>query len=137
LNPESKDVIIITHFQIKNKIEKIYEIHKDIVKKKLQSILINIYFSIDIWTSLNKYLLLGITGDFINYTKEKYLKTFFGLRSIADYNEENQFDVFFPILQEYGIVRKLKAVISDNSGTNDTFYQIIEAYLRKEEEDLQ
>jgi hypothetical protein len=137
LNSESKDAIIITHFQIKNKIEKIYEIHKNIVRKKLQSILINIHFSIDIWTLLNKYLLLRVTRDFINYTKKKYLKILFEFRSVIDHNGKDQFDVLFPIFQEYGIVRKLRAVISDNSDTNDTLCRVIEAYLKREEEDLQ
>src|SRR6266498_3278650 len=35
LNPEAKDVITITHSQVKNKIEKAYDIYKDTVRKKL------------------------------------------------------------------------------------------------------
>ena len=33
------------------------------------------------------------------------------------------------MLQDYGIVQKLGAVVADNSGTNNTLYQEIEAYL--------
>jgi hypothetical protein len=127
----------IIYFLIKNKIEKIYEIYKDIVRKKFQSILINIYFSIDIWTLLNKHLLLEITGDFINYTKEKYLKIFPKFRSVANHNEENQFDALFSIFQKYDIVRKFRIVINDNSNINDILYRIIEIYLRRKKEDLQ
>jgi hypothetical protein len=65
------------------------------------------------------------------------MKILFKFRLIADHNGEDQFDVFFPIFQEYGIVRKLKAVISDNSGINDIFYRIIKTYFRREEKDLQ
>jgi hypothetical protein len=64
------------------------------------------------------------------------LKTLLGLRPVTGYSREDQFDVLLPILQEYGIVRKLGAIISDNSGTNDTLCRAIEAYLRREE-DLQ
>lgn len=137
LNPESKDAITTTHSQVKNKIEKAYEIHKDTVRKKLQSALTNIHLSVDIWTSPNKHLLLGVTGDFIDCTEEKHLKTLLGLRPVAGHSGEDQFDVLLPMLQEYGIVRKLGAVIGDNSGTNDTLCRAIEAYLRREEEDLQ
>jgi hypothetical protein len=65
------------------------------------------------------------------------LKIFLEFRSVADHNREDQFDVLFSILQEYGIVRKLRAVIDDNSGINDIFCRAIKAYFRKEKEDLQ
>jgi hypothetical protein len=84
--------------------------------------------------SPNKHLLLEVTGDFIDCTKEKHLKTLLGLRPVAGYSRENQFDVLLSILQEYGIVRKLEAVISDNSSTNDTFCRAIKAYLGREED---
>jgi hypothetical protein len=137
LNPESKDAITTTHSQVKNKIEKAYDVHKDTIRKKLQSALTNIHLSVDIWTSPNKHLLLGVTGDFVDCTEEKHLKTLLALRPVAGHSGEDQFDVLLPILQEYGIVRKLGAVVSDNSGTNDTLCRAIEAYLRREERDLQ
>jgi hypothetical protein len=87
--------------------------------------------------SPNKHLLLEITKDFINYTEEKYLKTLLGFRPVINYNGEDQFDVLFPIFQKYNIVRKLKAVISDNSDINNIFCRAIKAYFRREEEDLQ
>ena len=72
LNPKSKDFVTTTHSQVKNKIEKAYEIHKDTVRKKLQSALTRIHLSVDIWTSPNKHLLLGVTTDFIDCVEEKY-----------------------------------------------------------------
>ncbi len=84
----------------------------------------------------NKYLLLGVTEDFIDCTEEKYLKTLLGLRLVIDYSKKDQFDVLLPIFEEYGIVRKLGAVVGDNSGINDTLCRAIEVYLRREEEDL-
>ena len=69
--------------------------------------------------------------------EEKYLKTLLGLHPVTGHSGEDQFDVLLPILEEYGIVRKLKAVISDNSDINDTLYRAIKAYLRKEKENLQ
>ena len=48
LNPESKDFVTTTHSQVKNKIEKAYEIHKDTVRKKLQSALTSIHLLVDI-----------------------------------------------------------------------------------------
>src|SRR5271165_2545510 len=120
LNPELKDFVTTTHSQVKNKIEKAYEIHKDTIQKKLQSALTKIHLSVDIWTSPNRHLLLGVTRDFINCIEEKHLKTLLGLCLVAGYSGDNQFDVLLPLLQDYNIVQKLGAVVSDNSRTNDT-----------------
>jgi len=134
LNPESKDFVTTTHSQVKNKIEKAYEIHKDTVRKKLQSALTSIHLSVDIWTSPNKHLLLGVTGDFIDCIEEKHLKTLLGLRLVAGHSGDDQFDVLLPLLQDYDIVRKLGAIVGDNSGTNDTLCRAIETYLKREED---
>jgi len=64
------------------------------------------------------------------------LKTLLELRPIIDHNEEDQFDVLLSIFKKYSIVRKLRTIINDNSGINDTLYRAIKAYLKREEEDL-
>ena len=64
------------------------------------------------------------------------MKTLLGLRPVTGHSGEDQFDVLLPILEEYGIVRKLGAVVGDNSGTNDTLCRAIEAYFKREEGDL-
>lgn len=94
----------------------------------------NIHLLVDIWTSPNKHLLLGVTGDFIDCIEEKHQKTLLGLRLVASHSREAQFEVVLPIIQEYSIVQKLGAVIGDNSSTNDTLYQAIEAHLLEEED---
>ena len=134
LNPKLKDFVTTTHSQVKNKIKKAYKIHKDTVQKKLQSALTSIHLSVDIWTSPNKHLLLGVTGDFIDCIEEKHLKTLLGLRPVAGHSGDDQFDVLLPLLQDYDIVRKLGAIVGDNSGTNDTLCRAIETYLKREED---
>jgi hypothetical protein len=42
--------------------------------------------------------------------------------------------VVLPVLKDYSIVRKLRAIVSDNASINDTLCCIIEAYLFKEED---
>jgi hypothetical protein len=98
--------------------------------------LTNIHLLVDIWTSPNKYLLLGVTRDFVDCIEEKHLKPLFRLRLVVGYSGEDQFDIFLSILQEYSIIQKLGAIAGDNSSTNDTLCRAIEAYLRREEEDL-
>ena len=74
LNSKVNTVIPMTHSTIGRKIDQAFQTHKDSIRKKLQSAL-----SVDIWTSLNKYLLLGITADFVDYDTEKHTKALFAL----------------------------------------------------------
>ena len=134
MNCESKDFITTAHSHIATKVKQSYELHKDTVRKKLQLALTKIHLSVDIWTSPNKHLLLGVTGDFIDCIEEKHLKTLLGLRPVAGHSGDDQFDVLLPLLQDYDIVRKLGAIVGDNSGTNDTLCRAIETYLKREED---
>jgi hypothetical protein len=81
--------------------------------------------------------LLGVTGDFIDCDEERHWKTLLGLRPVAGHSGDNQFDALLPLLQEYSIVQKLRAIIGDNSSTNDTLCRAIEAFLKREDRDSQ
>jgi hypothetical protein len=48
---------------------------------------------------------------------------------VKGHSGKAQSDVLIPILQEYGIVRKLRAVVGDNSSTNNTLYREIQDHL--------
>ena len=61
------------------------------------------------------------------------MKALLALHTVKDHSEEAQFAVLLPVLQNYDIVQKLEAVVADNSGTNDTLCQEIEAHLLKKE----
>jgi len=104
LNPESDDFITTAHSQIGKKITQAFQLHKDTVLKKLQLALSSIYLSVDIWTSPNKRLLLAVTGDFINYTKEKHIKALLALCIVKGHSREEQFAVLLLVLQDYGII---------------------------------
>ena len=75
LNSNLNSIIITTHFQIEWKIKNIFQTHKNIIWKKLQSAFFNIHLFINIWTSSNNYFLLTIITDFVDCTEEKHMKT--------------------------------------------------------------
>ncbi len=99
---------------------KAFQDHKDIVRKKLQSALTYIYLSIDIWTSSNQKLLLGIMADFVDYEEERHTKALITLRRVVGHSRQAQCEVLVPVLQEYSIIQKLRAIVRDNSTTNNT-----------------
>jgi hypothetical protein len=129
LNPKSVRFITTAHSQIGRKIKEAWQTHKDTVRKKLQSALSSIHLSVDIWTSPNRLLLLAVTADFVGYAEERHMKALLALRIVKGHSGKEQFDVLLPVLQDYGIMQKLGAVVADNSGTNDTLCQEIEDHL--------
>ena len=118
-----------SHTTIRYKILQAFQDHKDIIRKKLQSALTHIHLSLDIWTSPNRKLLLGITADFINYEEESHIKALLALRPVKGHSGKAQSDVLIPVLQEYSIIRKLGAVVGDNSSTNNTLCREIQDHL--------
>jgi hypothetical protein len=111
-----------------------WQIHKDTICKRLQSALSSIHLSVDIWTSPNRHFFLAVTADFVDYNEEKLVKALLVLRTVKGHSGEKQFTTLLPILQDYNIVRKLGAVVGNNSGTNDTLCREIETYLFTEED---
>jgi hypothetical protein len=134
INPQSHDYITVAHSQIPKKIHQLWQSRKDIVRKKLQSALSSIHLSLDIWTSPNRLLLLGICAHFVEEGEEKLSKALLALRTVINHSGDEQFATLLPVLQDYGIVRRLGSVVSDNASTNDTLCRAIGSYLKEEEE---
>jgi hypothetical protein len=133
LNPESYDYIITSHSSIPRKIERSWQTQKDIVRKKLQSALSSIHLSLDIWTSPNRLLLLGICAHFVEQNQEKLSKALLGLRTVVNHSGCEQFTVLLSVLQDYGIVRKLGSIVCDNATSNDTLCRAVGTYLQEKE----
>ena len=133
LNPESSDYIMTAHSQVTKKIEQSWNYHKDVVQQKLQSAISSIHLSLDVWTSPNRLLLLGIIAHFVDY-QEKLWKALLALRTITNHAREEQFAILLPVLKDYDIVQKLGAVVGDNASTNNTLCRTIEAHLLEEED---
>jgi hypothetical protein len=90
------------------------------VRKTLQSALTHIHLLIDIWTSPNYLLFLGITADFVDCKEERHTMALIALPEIDSHSVQAQFDALILVLRDYGIVRKVRAMISNNSNTNNT-----------------
>jgi hypothetical protein len=133
LNPESGSFITTAHSEVSKAISRSFQLQKDIVRKRVQSALTKIHLSVDIWTSPNRYRLLAICSHFID-SQEKRMKSLLALHTVANNSGEEQWNVILPVLQDYGIVRKLGAVVGDNSSTNDTLCNAISQYLYEKED---
>jgi len=105
---------------------------KKTVREKLQTALSKVHLAVDIWTSPNRHLLLGICAHFID-KQHNLTKALLGLPVVENYSEEEQFTTLLPVLREYVIVRNVGAIVADNSTTNDTLCRAVSRYLGEEE----
>jgi hypothetical protein len=124
LNRACEGKITTTHSTIANKVKQAWGKHKDIVRRALQSALLHIHIALDIWTSPNRYLLLAICAHFTTYDGKRQ-KALLALQQVPSHSGEAQFLVLLPVLKDYGIVRKLSAIISDNTSTNNVLCRFI------------
>ncbi len=112
-------MITTTHSTITKKLKGSWTNHKDVVRRDLQSAISNIHISLDIWTSPNRHLLLAICAHYTTYLLKRQ-KALLALRTVAGHSGQNQFNILLPVLQDYGVVRKLGAIIADNASPNNT-----------------
>jgi hypothetical protein len=133
LNPECKGIITTAHSTVTKKMEESWNNHKDVVRRDLQSAISNIHLSLDIWTSPNRYLLLAICAHYTTHLLKRR-KALLALRRVGGHSGATQFEILLPVLQDYGIVRKLGAIVADNASPNNTLCQEIEDYMFEKED---
>ncbi len=136
MNPEAKDYLTTAHSTIRLLAEASWQSQKDTIRKQVQSALSNIHISLDIWTSPNRILLLGICAHFFDRNSEQLCKSLLALRPVIDHSGEAQFETLLDVLQDYGIVRKVGAIVCDNAPSNDVLCRTLSTHL-EEEEDIQ
>lgn len=72
-------------------------------------------------------------AHFIERSQEKLSKALLALRLVASHSGEEQFNTLLPVLQDYGIVQQIGAIISDNHTANDKLCRTIGQYLLEKE----
>ena len=133
LNPVAKDHLPSAHSTIPRIIDSHFQWAKDVVRKMLQSAKSKVHLSLDIWTSPNRLLLLGVCSHFVDHVQETRRKALLALRPVANHSGEEQFITLLPVLRDFGIVRRIGSVVGDNSSTNDTLCRAMSTYLKEEE----
>ncbi|KAM4060285.1 hypothetical protein HRG_014220 [Hirsutella rhossiliensis] len=68
---------------------------------KLQSAKSKVHLSLDIWTSPNRLLLLGVCSHFVDHAQEARRKALLALRPVANHSGEEQFVTLLPILRDF------------------------------------
>jgi hypothetical protein len=129
LNRAVEGKITTAHSGVANSVKEAWERHQDTVRRALQAALSHIHISLDIWTSPNRWLLLAICAHFTTYDQKKQ-KALLALKKVSGHSSESQITVLWPVLEDYGIVRKLGAVVGDNASTNNVLCRLIQKELK-------
>ena len=112
-------------------VKRIIDLWKDkkgTLQQRLQLALSKIHISVDIWTSPNSILFLGVCGHFVD-SNGSLKNLLLDMISVSGHSGDDQFEIIRQVLQEYDIAKKLGVVIGDNSSTNDTLCRNIETFL--------
>jgi hypothetical protein len=91
-----------------------------------------IHVAVDVWTSPNRLLLLGITAHYLVRRSKLHQKALLGLREIEGHSGLYQYEAFRTVIEDYGIFDLLGTLIGDNATTNDTFVDHIQSYMDQE-----
>ena len=104
---------------------------KGTIQQHLQLAISSLHISLDIWTSPNSLLFLGICAHFVD-SNERLRKLLLDLVCVSGHSGDDQIQILGPVFREFNILHKIGAVIGDNSSTNDTLCQNIQTFLKWE-----
>jgi hypothetical protein len=132
LNPTIETLLISSRSTLVNHITKVYDFHRLILRKRLQSAKSMIHFSADMWSSPNRLSLIGVCVQWIgeNYTLQKAL---LGLPECqTGHSGPQQASHIMELVRWFDIGRNLGYFTSDNASSNDTCIRAISETLSNE-----
>jgi hypothetical protein len=132
LNPEVEELLTICRRTLVSDIKACWEKEKIELKNRLRCARSKIHISLDVWTSPNTYLLLGIVAHYVASNDNRQISSLLALREIGGHAGEEQWFVLRTILEEYEILEKLGCIIGDSATTNGTLCRTIHQYFSEE-----
>jgi hypothetical protein len=131
-NPALGSELISSHSEVSNRIHTLFTFSKDLIRRRLQSAVSNVHFSLDLWTSPNKISFLGICAHFVDAEARKLRKALVGLKPVITHGGAEQATLLVSTLYDYGITAKIGYIIGDNHGSNDTLCRALNTHLLEE-----
>jgi len=101
LNPDAEQYLQTSHNSIQPLIRTAWIDKKKDLQSWLQTAQSPIHISVDIWTSPNSYLFLGVVAFFVRQDENQISKFLLGLPEIGGHSGEEQFEILSGILNDY------------------------------------
>jgi hypothetical protein len=125
LNPEIDNWLRNSIPTIRTWTLRTFEAQKHRIKCEVQSALLRIHFTVDLWTSPNALAILGMIA---HYTSEsgQLEHSVLALRELdGKHSGQNIASLIMQIINDYGVASKVGYFMMDNADNNDTMMEAL------------
>ena len=141
VNPRAENIINLSHGSVQRLVSNSYFIHKDILRKKLQSSQSKLHLSVDVWSAPNHKAFLGTCVQFVEEGTKQIRQALLalpelpGLDGPGSHSGAEQWKLLQSVLEDYDIWQKVGYVTGDNHGSNDVLCRELSEFLRRKDLD--
>ncbi|KAJ2972747.1 hypothetical protein NQ176_g6977 [Zarea fungicola] len=136
VNYTAQDLISLSHGSIQKLVSNSYCVHKDVLRRKLQSSPSKLHLSADVWSAPNHKAFLGICVKFVDPDSKEALQALLalpelpGLDGPGSHGAAEQWKLLQPVLEDYNIWSKVGFYTGDNHGSNDKLCRFLGQHLQ-------
>lgn len=136
VNYTAQDMISLSHGSIQMLVSNSYCVHKDILRRRLQSSPSKLHLSADVWSAPNHKAFLGICVKFVDPDSKETLQALLalpelpGLDGPGGHGGAEQWKLLQPVLEDYNIWNKVGFYTGDNHGSNDKLCRLLGEHLQ-------
>ena len=137
VNYTAEGVISLSHGTVQKLVSNPYFIHKDILRKKLQSSVWELHLSADVWTAPNHKAFLGTCVQFVESDKKETRQALLALSELpgldgpGSHGGAEQWKLLESVLKDYNIWDKIGYFTGDNHGSNDVLCAALGNFLEE------
>ncbi|ODA78133.1 hypothetical protein RJ55_06737 [Drechmeria coniospora] len=136
VNYTAEDLISLSHGSIQKLVSNSYCVHKDILRRKLQSSPSKLHLSADVWSAPNHKAFLGICAKFVDMDAKETMQALLALSELpgldgpGSHGGAEQWKLLQQVLEDYNIWNKIGFYTGDNHGSNDKLCRLLSEHLR-------
>ncbi|KJZ68464.1 hypothetical protein HIM_12140 [Hirsutella minnesotensis 3608] len=137
INNTASDLISLSHGSIQKLVSNSYSVHKDVLRRKLQSSPSKLHLSADVWSAPNHKGFLGICIKFVDPDTKDTLQALLALSELpgldgpGGHGADEQWKLLQNVLDDYNIWSKIGFYTGDNHGSNDKLCRLLSGHLHK------
>ncbi|KAH7461697.1 hypothetical protein FOMA001_g18785 [Fusarium oxysporum f. sp. matthiolae] len=137
VNPAADDLISLSHGSIQKLVSNSFRVHKDMLRRKLQSTPWKLHLSADVWSAPNHKAFLGICVKFVDPDAKEALQALLALSELpgldgpGSHGGAEQWKLLQHVLEDYNIWNKVGFYTGDNHGSNDKLCRLLANYLQE------
>ncbi|KJZ69575.1 hypothetical protein HIM_11037 [Hirsutella minnesotensis 3608] len=137
INHTADDLISLSHGSIQKLVSNSYHVHKDILRRKLQSSPSKLHLSADVWSAPNHKGFLGTCVKFVDPDSKDTLQALLALSELpgldgpGSHGGDEQWKLLQNVLEDYNIWSKVGFYTGDNHGSNDKLCRLLSGHLQE------